>query len=86
MANISIPIPAMDLRRLLALAALFVIGGIGASMTSSKLSADVPHECQDDGCRRFLWIDWCSGNAGEGTYCDLDNEDHDCLTTACGHH
>lgn len=41
MANISIPIPALDLRRLLALAALFVIGGIGASMTRKYVHGDV---------------------------------------------
>ncbi len=78
--NLTLPTP-------LKLAILFAISGLVASIASSALSADIPpHDCQDNRCKRFLWIDWCSGDGhGQQTFCDLDHQDHDCLTSPCGH-
>ncbi len=76
------------MKKLLRRTMMFVVSAlaVGTAVSSTAVRANaLPHPCQYDTCKNFLWIDWCSSETSAATFCDLDVPNVDCVTTPCGH-
>ena len=76
------------MKKLLRLTMMFFVSGlvVGTAASSTAVRANaLPHPCQYDTCKKFLWIDWCSRETSAATYCSHDVPNVDCVTTPCGH-
>ena len=76
------------MKKMLRLTMVFFVSAlvVGTAVSSTAVRANaLPHPCQYDTCKNFLWIDWCDGDGGAATYCNLDDPHRDCVTTPCEH-